>query len=223
MVSGGKINIGRAFSKAAKGFNRFTHSDVGHALGDVATMGLDAAASGGGLRLVKGSAAAKAHMDRLRAMRGKTGAGFAKSLSRGLKQAKSFAKSDLGQASGRLGMAAINGMGFLSSVKKGVRGARNFARSDAGAAMGTLGNAAINAAARGNGMVPLGMGVRGRNGYRLPRTTGPVLGEGAFGGFLARGGAVRGINTDALSGDFLHRDINNVTGMMRGSGLLPLG
>ena len=70
----------------------------------------------------------------------------------------------------------------------------------------------------------MGMGVRSELGYQLPRYYGNVLGDGMRGGFLTRGGAaVRIPNTDALSGEFLHRDINNTTGSIRGRGLLPLG
>lgn len=216
MVAGGKINLSKAFSKAAKGFNRFAHSDLGHAVGDVATMGLDAAARGGKLnfgkvyrgvknfarsdlghavgdvatlglkaavsggRLRKGSPEAKAHMARLASMRGR-------GLGKTLRQAKAFARSDLGKAVGRVGVSALD-------------------------------------AVAGKGFVPMGMGVRSKAGYELPRYYGNVLGDGMRGGFLTRGGAaVRIPNTDALSGDFLRRDINNTTGAIRGRGLLPLG
>lgn len=226
MVAGGKINLSRAFSKAAKSVNRFANSDTGKALGNLATEGIESAAMGG--RLVKGSAEAKAYMARLSALRRPKGGGF--NLGKAARGARNFANSNVGKALGKAGAAFVNeaaqGRGF--SLGKTVRGAQRFAKSNLGKAVGQVGTAVLNQAAQGEGFVPMGMGmrrggaVRSKLGYMLPRYYGNVLGDGVKGGFLLRGGAARIPNTDALSGDFLHRDINNTRGI-QGSGLLPLG
>lgn len=230
MVAGGKINLGRAFSKAAKAATRFANSDVGHAVGNLATVGLQSAA-GGKLSFAKALKGvgkfAKSDAGQALgslAMKGMMGAG-ARKLKAGTPEMRAHMEHLRSLRRGK-GVGQMVGKTIGQTAKVGARKVRNFARSDVGQAVGKLGVAAARAAI-GQGFVPMGMGasggdVRSKKGYMLPRAYGHVLGDGVAGGYLARGGSAPRIPMpDAISGNFLHRDINNTVGTL-GAGLLPL-